>query len=127
MNSASLLFVLFNLTRLAVAIIMGHASMGQAADSLNTNSLLGILIVADVKLAAQVLGSEKGKKQGICVDAAHEDADNLAVVVALDALFGGRQWELLAETSFDGGRCRGDQVTELVGSTDDKGAECTGG
>lgn len=82
--------------------------------------------MADVEFAAQMLGSEKGEQQGVCVDATHEDANDLAVLVPLDALFRGRQREALPETGLDGGRGRRDEVAELVGGADDKGAKGAG-
>lgn len=85
-----------------------------------------VVVVSDVEALAQLLGTQKGQENDVGVDAAHEDADDLAVVVAGNALCGGRQGELLADAGLDGGRRRGDEVAQLVGRADDKGPKGTG-
>lgn len=85
-----------------------------------------VVVVSDVKALAQLLGAKDGQDNDVGVDAAHEDADDLAVVVAGNALCGGRQGEALANAGLDGGRRRGDEVAQLVGGADDKGPKGTG-
>lgn len=55
-----------------------------------------------------------------------KDADDQSVVVA-SGLALRWQREALTNGGFDGRRCRGNQVSELVGSTDDEGTEGTWG
>lgn len=87
----------------------------------------GVVIVSDVEALAKLFGAKNGQDNDVGVDAAHEDADDLAVVVASNALCGGRQGEALANAGLDGGGCGRDEVAQLVGGTDDKGSESTGG
>ena len=90
-----------------------------------------IRIVRDAELVAQFLGSDEGEQDDVGEDAAHEDADDFAVVVALrfDALGAdeGGEGEAFADCAFDGGGGGGDEVAELVGCADDEGAEGAGG
>lgn len=87
----------------------------------------GVVVEGDVEALAQLLGAKKGQENDVGVDAAHEDANDLAVVVAGNALCGGRQREALADAGLDGGRRGGDEVAQLVGGADDKGPEGAGG
>lgn len=108
------------LLSLALATTLG------GGDGIPTGGLLGVGVVDHVKVAAQVLGSDKGEDNDVDVDAGHEDGNDLAVVVALLHLERRGQGEALADAGLDGGRGRGDEVAELVRGADDKGAERTG-
>lgn len=102
------------------------APVDSLLDGLRTRRLSHILIVSNAELSSEVLRADKGQDDDIDVDAGHEDADNLAVLVA-EGLALGRKRESLADAGLDGGRSGGDKVAELVGGTDHEGTEGTGG
>lgn len=129
MNCNLLLIVFFSPpTRPALAVLVVVISAArQPAHSFCTHGLLDILVVVDVgEAATKMLGADECEKQRVGVDTGHEDANDFAVVVALDARLGGGQREVLAQAGLDGGRGRGDEVAELIGGSHDKGAESTG-
>ncbi|KAI6776827.1 hypothetical protein HG530_000772 [Fusarium avenaceum] len=68
-----------------------------------THGFLRVRIVSNVKLAPQVLGTDKGQQDNVDVYARHEDADDLAVVIAALSLFSLRKGKVFAEASFDSG------------------------
>ena len=87
---------------------------------------VGVVLNGEVPGAA--LGADEGQEDDVGVDAAHEDADDLAVVEAAGDLAGlgvaqGRQWEALAQRRLDGAGGRRGQVAQLVRGADDEGAE----
>lgn len=65
-----------------------------------------VVIVSDIEALAKLLGAKEGQDNDVDIDAGHEDADDLAVVVTSNALGSGRQGETLANAGLDGGRCR---------------------
>lgn len=89
------------------------------------NCLCSVLIVDNSHITALELRSDDSKNNNISVDASKENTDNFAVVVSL-RLVKGRQRELLADLSLDGGTCAGCKVAKLVSGTDDEGSESTG-
>lgn len=78
-----------------------------------------------IKVPAQTLGSSNRQQNHIRKDTAHEDANDLAVLVAVGRSLGGWQRESLADGRLDGRTGRGHEVTELVRSTDDEGTNGT--
>ena len=94
---------------------------------LPARSLLRILIVRNIELATQMLGTNKRQHDNVGIHAPHEDADDLAVVVATGAALGLAEGETLADARLDGGGSRRNKVTELVGCSDDESAEGAGG
>lgn len=79
-----------------------------------------------IKVPTQTLRTSERQQNRIRKDAPHENANDLAVIVAVGHRLGRRQREALADSRLDGRTRRGDQVTQLVGGTDDKGADGTG-
>lgn len=118
----SLLLSRSRVPRLVVKLLM--VNLGLVIPASNSSR---VVIVSDVEALAKLFGAQEGQDNDVGVDAAHEDADDLAVVVTNNALCSGRQGEALANAGLDGGRCRRGEVTQLVGGTDDKGSEGTGG
>lgn len=108
--------------RLGIKLLVVH-SLGLVVPA---SHLGGVLVVGHIEALAKLLGTQEGQDEDVGVDAAHEDANDLAVVVALGARGGGWQGEALANGCLDGGRGRRHQVTELVSGTDDEGSESTG-
>lgn len=84
-------------------------------------------ILARVERPAQMLRSEEREQNDVRVDAAHENADDGAVVVSLGARGRRRKRESLADGRFNRRTRRRNQVAQLVSSTDDKGPEGTRG
>lgn len=87
------------MSRLRLGISPRHP---RVLHGLGANNLARIRVVRDVKLAAQVLGADERQHNHVRVHAAHEDADDLAVVVPAHALGAGRQREVLAQARLDG-------------------------
>lgn len=81
-----------------------------------------IRIMLNLKLAAQVLRPNKHQNDDIRVHTAHEDTDDLAVVVPLRGPVG-REREPFADGGLDGRARRADEVAELVRRADDEGPE----
>ncbi|KAJ8525015.1 hypothetical protein ON010_g16101 [Phytophthora cinnamomi] len=90
--------------------------------SVHVRGLLQVAVVGDVELLAACLGAEEREQHQVRVDDRHEDADDLSVLVAARALRGGRKRVVLAETRLDRRRSGRDEVTQLVGSSDDERA-----
>lgn len=120
-NLLSLLLASNRVPRLVIKLLV--LSLGLVVPASHNSS---VVVVSDVEALAQLLWAKESQDNDVGVDAAHEDADDLAVVVAGNALCGGRQGEALANTGLNGGRRRGDEVAQLVGRADDKGPESTG-
>lgn len=95
-------------------------------DSAVSSHNFHIPVMRDIKLAAQFLGPKEGNNNDIGVDASHEDADNLAIVVAVLDLLGRRQGEPLPNGRLDGRASRRNEVTQLVRGTDNKGTDRAG-
>lgn len=106
-----------------VAVII--ASVNNCSRGFGTGRCCQIPVVCGIEQAAAVLGTEEGQENDIGIDTAHEDADDDTVFVALGLALGWER-EAFSNGGFDGRRGRGDEVAELIGSTDDKGAEGAG-
>lgn len=92
-------------------------------DSIVTRGLGNILILADLEAPLQVLRADEGQDDDVDVHAAQEDANHLAVLVALRAVGLGGQRELAADGRLDGGRGGRDKIAKLIGGAHDEGAE----
>ena len=85
-------------------------------------SLSHVLVVVDLHVPTPVLRSDESEDDDIGIDGAHEDTDDLAVLVASRLAQRG-QGKALPDGGFDGTAGRGYEVAELVGGTHDEGAE----
>lgn len=103
-----------------------HPPRSRLVHGVAAHGLPRINIVRHIKLPAQVLRSNERQHDNVGIHAAHEDANDLAVVIARLALGIVRQREALANPGLNGRRGRRDQVSKLVRSADDKGAEGAG-
>ena len=85
-----------------------------------------VLISSDVKVPAAVLRAHEREQDYIGIHAAHEDADDQAVLVPRDLALR-RERELLADGGLNGRAGGRHEVAELVAGADDEGAEAAGG
>ena len=111
------------LTAIGLAVVNVILSL---VPQVTVGDLCHISIVLDVQIAASLLGADKGQQDDVGVDGAHEDADDLSVVVALDRLAVLVQWLeriVLTKLGFDGRGCGRCQVAQLVRSADHEGTE----
>lgn len=76
-----------------------------------------------IKVPTQPLRPYQCHQDRVGIDTPHEDTDDLAVLIALGAVFHGREREARADRRLDGGTGRGDEVAQLVGGADDEGAD----
>ena len=100
--------------------------MSSALNTLVSSNLSSITIVRNVKLPPQVLRSNESQGNNINVDTAHENSNDLAIVVPWGSVRSGGERELLANARLDGRRSRRHKVTQLVGSTNHKSSESSG-
>lgn len=92
-------------------------------DSAVSGHDLHIAVMRDIKLTAQLLRPKEGNNNDIGVDASHEDANNLTIVVAVLDLLRRRQGEPLPNRRLDGRAGGRNEVTQLVRGTDSKGSD----
>lgn len=85
-----------------------------------------IIIVRHAKLMTQFLRAKERQNDHIREHAAHEDADDFAVIIPL-RLAQRRKRVPLADRGLDRRGGGGDEVAKLVGRADDEGAEGAGG
>lgn len=76
-----------------------------------------------IKVPTQTLRTRNRQQNHIRKDTPHEDANDLSILVAVGRGLGRRQREPLADGRLDSRTGRGDKVTQLVGGTDDEGAD----
>lgn len=74
---------------------------GLAAGTAVGRHLRHVRVMRDIKLPTQSLGAEERDNNHVRIHTAHEDANHLAVLVALLALLRWRQREALANSRFN--------------------------
>ena len=103
----------------------GLSPVEHGRDGLVTGGFGQVPVVRGAEHAAAVLGTDEGQENDIGVDAAHEDADDDAVLIALGLALGW-EGEAFANRRFDGRGGGGDEIAELIRGPDDEGAEGAG-
>lgn len=79
-----------------------------------------IAVMLGIELSPQSFRSKECDDHRICVHTAHENADDLAVLVPMRDRLGGRQRKALTDGRFNGRTGGGDEIAELVRGTNNK-------